>query len=85
MNLPRARPAAYPGTAPGSIRVEVWAAPGQAVRGGRQKEEPMSEHSSCTRPDATDMYAVHGVFRDTLGAAPALVGGIAAATPNGWR
>ena len=24
------------------------------------------------------MYAVHGVFRDTLGAAPALVGGIAA-------
>lgn len=30
------------------------------------------------RPDVTDMYAVHGVFRDTLGAAPQLVGSIAA-------
>ena len=29
------------------------------------------------RPDVSDMYAVHGVFRDTLGAAPRLVGGIA--------
>jgi hypothetical protein len=30
------------------------------------------------RPDVTDMFAVHGVFRDTLGAAPELVGGVAA-------
>ena len=30
------------------------------------------------RPDTSDMYAVHGVFRDTLGAATALVGGVAA-------
>ena len=30
------------------------------------------------RPDVTDMYAVHRVFRDTLGAAPQLVGGIPA-------
>jgi iron-sulfur cluster repair protein YtfE (RIC family) len=30
------------------------------------------------RPDVTDMFAVHGVFRDTLGAAPSLVGGVAA-------
>jgi iron-sulfur cluster repair protein YtfE (RIC family) len=29
------------------------------------------------RPDVTDMYAVHGVFRDTLGAAPRLIDGIA--------
>jgi hypothetical protein len=29
------------------------------------------------RPDVTEMYAVHGVFRDTLGAAPGLVGDIA--------
>lgn len=37
----------------------------------------MSEQTSAPRPDVTDMYAVHGVFRDTLGAAPRLVGGIA--------
>ena len=37
----------------------------------------MSEHTTAPRPDVTDMYAVHGVFRDTLGAAPTLVGGIA--------
>jgi iron-sulfur cluster repair protein YtfE (RIC family) len=37
----------------------------------------MSEPGAAPRPDTTDMYAVHGVFRDTLGAAPALVGGIA--------
>jgi hypothetical protein len=29
------------------------------------------------RPDVTEMYAVHGVFRDTLGAAPRLVADIA--------
>jgi hypothetical protein len=29
------------------------------------------------RPDVTDLFAVHGVFRDTLGAAPELVGAIA--------
>jgi hypothetical protein len=38
---------------------------------------PLSEQTSAPRPDVTDMYAVHGVFRDTLGAAPRLVGGIA--------
>ena len=36
----------------------------------------MAEQSGAPRPDVTDMYAVHGVFRDTLGAAPELVGGI---------
>jgi len=36
----------------------------------------LSEHTSVPRPDVTDMYAVHGVFRDTLGATPRLVGGI---------
>ena len=30
------------------------------------------------RPDVTDMFAVHGVFRDTLAAAPSLVGGVEA-------
>ena len=34
------------------------------------KEDPLSEHTSAPRPDVTDMYAVHGVFRDTLGAVP---------------
>jgi hypothetical protein len=29
------------------------------------------------RPDVTDLVAVHGVFRDTLGAAPELVGAVA--------
>jgi iron-sulfur cluster repair protein YtfE (RIC family) len=37
----------------------------------------MTEPGSAPRPDTTDMLAVHGVFRDTLGAAPTLVGGIA--------
>ena len=37
----------------------------------------MSKDTSVPRPDVTDMYAVHGVFRDSLGAAPRLVGGIA--------
>ncbi len=37
----------------------------------------MSEPAAAPRPDTTDMFAVHGVFRDTLGAAPTLVGGIA--------
>jgi len=37
----------------------------------------LSEHTSGPRPDVSDMYAVHGVFRDTLGAVPRLVGGIA--------
>ena len=36
----------------------------------------MAEHGGAPRPDVSDMYAVHGVFRDTLGAAPELVGGI---------
>ena len=37
----------------------------------------MAEAAGPPRPDTTDMYAVHGVFRDTLGAAPGLVGDIA--------
>ena len=37
----------------------------------------MPEAGTAPRPDTRDMYAVHGVFRDTLGAAPTLVGGIA--------
>jgi hypothetical protein len=37
----------------------------------------MSGPSAPPRPDTTDMFAVHGVFRDSLGAAPTLVGGIA--------
>jgi len=36
----------------------------------------MSEQAGAPRPDVTDMYAVHGVFRDTLGSAPLLVGGV---------
>jgi Hemerythrin HHE cation binding domain len=36
----------------------------------------MAEHGNAPRPDVSDMYAVHGVFRDTLGAAPDLFGGI---------
>jgi hypothetical protein len=36
----------------------------------------MADQAGAARPDVTDMYAVHGVFRDTLGAAPQLVGGI---------
>lgn len=36
----------------------------------------MAEQARTPRPDVSDMYAVHGVFRDTLGAAPELVGGI---------
>ncbi len=36
----------------------------------------MAEHGGAPRPDVSDMYAVHGVFRDTLGAAPELVGDI---------
>jgi len=38
----------------------------------------MADQAGTPRPDTSDMYAVHGVFRDTLGAAPRLVGGIAA-------
>ena len=33
---------------------------------------------AAPRPDVTDMVAVHGVFRDTLGSAPSLVGGVTA-------
>jgi hypothetical protein len=36
----------------------------------------MADQAGTPRPDVTDMYAVHGVFRDTLGAAPRLVGDI---------
>jgi iron-sulfur cluster repair protein YtfE (RIC family) len=32
---------------------------------------------AAPRPDTTNMLAIHGVFRDSLGAAPTLVGGIA--------
>ena len=34
----------------------------------------MSDPAAAPRPDTTDMFAVHGVFRDTLGAAPAAGG-----------
>ena len=34
----------------------------------------MPDQAAAPRPDVTDMYAVHGVFRDTLGSAPRLVG-----------
>lgn len=37
----------------------------------------MTSQSAVPRPDVTDMFAVHGVFRDTLRAAPGLVGGVA--------
>ncbi len=37
----------------------------------------MPEPAAEPRPDTSDMYAVHGVFRDSLGAAPRLVGTIA--------
>ena len=36
----------------------------------------MSEQAGSPRPDVEDMYAVHGVFRDLLGATPELVGAI---------
>jgi iron-sulfur cluster repair protein YtfE (RIC family) len=35
-----------------------------------------STRTDASRPDTSDMFAVHGVFRDTLGAATALVGGV---------
>lgn len=38
----------------------------------------MADQADAARPDVTDMYAVHRVFRDTLGAAPQLVGSIRA-------
>lgn len=37
----------------------------------------MADQAGTPRPDVTDMPAVHSVFRDTLGAAPRLVGDIA--------
>jgi hypothetical protein len=37
----------------------------------------MADQAGTPRPDVTEMYAVHGVFRDTLGAAPRLIGDIA--------
>lgn len=37
----------------------------------------MADQAGAPRPDVTDMYAIHGVFRDTLGAAPRLVGDVA--------
>ena len=36
----------------------------------------MADQAGTPRPDVTEMYAVHGVFRDTLGAAPRLVGDV---------
>jgi hemerythrin-like domain-containing protein len=36
----------------------------------------LSQPAATPRPDTDDMFAVHGVFRDCLGAAPTLVGGI---------
>lgn len=36
----------------------------------------MTDQQASTRPDVSEMKAVHRVFRDTLDAAPALVGGV---------
>src|ERR1700722_11501859 len=38
--------------------------------------QPSATHTGAPRPDTSNMFAVHGVFRDTLGAATALVGGV---------
>jgi hypothetical protein len=35
----------------------------------------VTQTNAAPRPDVNDMVAVHGVFRDTLGAAPALIDG----------
>jgi hypothetical protein len=40
-------------------------------------EEASVELQRVPRPDVSDIYAVHGVFRDSLGAAPELVGSVA--------
>ena len=37
----------------------------------------MAEPAGAPRPDVSEIYAVHGAFRDTFGAAPGIVGGIA--------
>src|SRR6516165_10458159 len=46
--------------------------------GDEQRRLPMATTSATApRPDVSELIAVHGVFRDTLGAAPELVGGVA--------
>ena len=45
----------------------------------------MPEAGTAPHPDTSDMYAVHGVFRDTLGAAPTWSGASHPAMPSGWR
>jgi hypothetical protein len=39
-------------------------------------QSPRTTQTDVPRPDTSDMFAVHGVFRDTLGAATVLVGGV---------
>ncbi len=41
------------------------------------KQSARVAQSPAPRPDVNDMFAVHGVFRDTLGTAPELVGEVA--------
>ena len=43
----------------------------------------MPDQAAAPRPDVTDMYAVHGVFRDTLGSTPRLVGNCAPGDAEG--
>ena len=61
-----------PGT---SIRVAYGVSRPGGAGGGSEEEPCPSQQLHHARHD--DMFAVHGVFRDTLGAAPTLVGGIA--------
>ena len=81
MNLPRPRRGPS-GRVSGRHRttgvVNFWASPARSLRGlADQKGGSYGRSGVNHAPTSTDMYAVHGVFRDTLGAAPTLVGDIA--------
>ena len=69
------------------FRVEVCRTP--ARRSGsedQRRRTPCPSQAAAPRPDVTDMFAVHGVFRDTLGAAPRRWSVASRpATPSGWR
>ena len=45
----------------------------------------MPDQTAAPRPDITDMFAVHGVFRDTLGSTPRSSATARPATPSGWH
>jgi hypothetical protein len=49
----------------------MWTCTTQGLEG-----ETMSAPAALTRPDTSDMVAVHRVFRDSLGVAPQLVGSV---------